>query len=329
MQIPLKAMLRSAIQATPTPMAGLALGIASLGWCWNNLAGDAATQQWGAAIAAALLLLLAIKFIRYPAILREELAHPVVGSVIPTFSMALMVISNALHPVAANAAATLWVAAVVFHLAFMLSFFYHRAQDFRLHHLLPSWFVPPVGLAVAALTNLTPALAPVAQMLLAFALMAYLVLMPLMIYRLVFSAPVPDTSKPTLAVLAAPSSLCLAAYLQIAEAPSLLLVACLGGLAVLMTLVIYVGFFRLLRLPFSPGYAAFTFPMVISATALFKTAELLQGHAVTQAAAEQILQGAQVELMIATGIVVYVAIRYVRHYAGRMHRVLHPVELVA
>ncbi|MCW1889915.1 hypothetical protein OK016_13235 [Vibrio chagasii] len=37
------------------------------------------------------------------------------------------------------------------------------------------------------------------------------------------------------------------------------------------------AFFKLLRLPFSPGYAAFTFPIVIGATALFKIAICVDG----------------------------------------------------
>jgi tellurite resistance protein TehA-like permease len=37
-----------------------------------------------------------------------------------------------------------------------------------------------------------------------------------------------------------------------------------------LTAIVYVAFTRLLVLPFSPGYAAYTFPMAIGATALFK-----------------------------------------------------------
>ena len=55
----------------------------------------------------------------------------------------------------------------------------------------------------------------------------------------------------------------------------MLLVAVLLGIAVLMTGIIYLAFIKLLRLPFSPGYAAFTFPLVIGATALFKVGQLL------------------------------------------------------
>lgn len=56
-----------------------------------------------------------------------------------------------------------------------------------------------------------------------------------------------------------------------------MLVALLFGIAILMTAVIYFAFWRLLRLQFSPGYAAFTFPMAIGATALYKLSNLVAG----------------------------------------------------
>ena len=49
----------------PTPMAGLALGIASLGWSWENFAELHGYGQWiSAGIASVLLVILATKFNR-------------------------------------------------------------------------------------------------------------------------------------------------------------------------------------------------------------------------------------------------------------------------
>ncbi len=89
----------------PSPMAGLALAIASLGWTWENMVPslNGMGQLTGALIGAVLLLLLTGKFLLHPNILINELSHPVVGSVIPTFAMALMVISKMLGHYAPNA----------------------------------------------------------------------------------------------------------------------------------------------------------------------------------------------------------------------------------
>ncbi len=146
-------MIRAAkakVMGAPTPMAGLALGIASLGWSWENMIAAHGVAQWvGAAIASVLLIVLAFKFLWHGHLLRQDLAHPVVGSVVPTFAMATMVVSASLghfYPVAGDA---LWLFAVGLHILFLVSFLYHRAQAFELHHMVPSWFVPPVGIIVA------------------------------------------------------------------------------------------------------------------------------------------------------------------------------------
>ncbi|HAS61239.1 MAG TPA: C4-dicarboxylate ABC transporter, partial [Vibrio sp.] len=103
---------KAKVFGAPTPMAGLALGIASLGWCWENAAPlNGYGQLIGAVIASLLLAILTVKFLFHRHLLAEDLAHPVVGSVVPTFAMATMVVSNALGKYFAMAGDVLWVAA--------------------------------------------------------------------------------------------------------------------------------------------------------------------------------------------------------------------------
>lgn len=306
---------KKTVLGAPTPMAGLALGIASLGWCWENAADlNGLGQLTGAGIASLLLVILLVKFICHPGSLWQDLCHPVAGSVVPTFSMATMVVSKALGMYSPQAGQALWLLAVMLHLVFLVLFVYHRVVDFELHHMVPSWFVPPIGIIVADVAFPGGALRPLAEGLLVFGLMVYAVMLPLMIYRLIFCHEIPDAAKPTIAILAAPASLSLAGYLTVAETVSPLVVSLLGGIAVLMTGIIYVAFFRLLRLPFSPGYAAFTFPMVIGATALFKVAGWMAARGFAGQDIAWVSGLAYLELAVATLVVSYVAIRYLAYY---------------
>jgi exfoliative toxin A/B len=309
-------MAKGKLITAPTPMAGLALGIASLGWCWENFANlDGYGQLIGAAIASVLLLLLAMKFVVLSDTLKEDLAHPVIGSVVPTFAMATMVVSNSVGQFYLLAGDALWLFAVGLHIVFLISFLYHRAKAFELHHMVPSWFIPPVGIIVADVSfSGTPQLALIAHIALIFGMATYAVMLPLMIYRLMFSHEVPDAAKPTLAVLAAPASLSLAGYLTVSATPSPIIIALLFGIAVLMTSVIYLAFIKLLTLPFSPGYAAFTFPMVIGSTALFKMVTWMETTNIAVDYIDQVRRLAQLELVIATVVVAYVAIRYLYFY---------------
>lgn len=86
------------VLGAPTPMAGLALGIGSLGWCWENAADLGGRGQLiGAGIASVLLVVLLFKFLIHPRALWQDISHPVVGSVVPTFAMGTMVVSKALY----------------------------------------------------------------------------------------------------------------------------------------------------------------------------------------------------------------------------------------
>lgn len=297
-------------------MAGLALAIASLGWTWESMVPELnhMGQLTGAAIASLLLLMLLIKFILHPSILKDELNHPVVGSVIPTFAMALMIVSKMLGTYLPNAGLSLWLTAITIHVIFLGAFVYFRSIDFKLEHMVPSWFVPPIGIIVAAVSFPSAKYYWLVDAILIFGIAAYLIMLPLMLYRLIFGSKLPDAAKPTIAILAAPASLSLAGYLTVIDEPSILLVAPLLSLALLMTSVVYFAFFNLLKLPFSPGYAAFTFPMVIGATALFKTAVWLEQFSGQAQLAMWTHYLAIVELIIATAVVLYVSIRYLLHY---------------
>ena len=307
---------KAKVFGAPTPMAGLALGIASLGWCWENAAPlNGYGQLTGAVIASLLLVILTVKFLFHRHLLAEDLAHPVVGSVVPTFAMATMVVSNALGKYFPMAGDALWLAAVGLHIAFLASFAYHRAKSFELHHMVPSWFVPPVGIVVADVSfSGNPHLAWVAQATLLFGLVAYAVMLPAMIYRLIFAQEIPDAAKPTLAIMAAPASLSLAGYLSVTATPSPVIIGALFGIAVLMTVVIYLAFIKLLRLPFSAGFAAFTFPMVIGSTALFKLSAWMVNMNIADHYVSQVHLLAVAELWIATLVVGYVAVRYFHFY---------------
>ena len=308
--------LKFKLNFVPAPMAGLALGIASLGWSWENIAHLHGYAQWASAlIASVLLIILAVKFVLLPSTLKEDLAHPVIGSVMPTFTMATMIVSNSLGHFLPLAGELLWLFAIGLHIVFLIIFIYYRAKSFELHHMLPSWFVPPIGIIVASVSY--PGDAPfywIAYSALIFGMLAYAFMLPVMLYRFMFSFNIPDGSKPTLAILAAPASLSLAGYLTLVTDPSALIIALLFGIAVLMTGVTYLALFKLLRLPFTAGYAAFTFPLVIGATALFKMIAWMQNKNMPIEYIEQIKMLAIGELFIATVIVIYVAIRYLHFY---------------
>ena len=303
------------LSRVPTPLGGLALSIASLGGAWVLASPDDATELKlvTAIIAAVLIIKVMLKFLLHPHLVKEELAHPVLASIIPTCAMGTMVIAQSLLPYAPAFAQALWLVAVGCHLLLLGSFVFHRSLQFKMEDMVPSWFVPPVGIIVAAVTSTGMGYESLVVGLFIFGLGSYFIKLPFMLYRLIFRDAIPNAALPTFAIMAAPASLSLAGYLTITDNPDPLLLLILVPLAIFMTLLVYMAFTRLLRLPFSPGYAAFTFPMVIGATALLKLDIWLSSHNL-EWLAEIIRYLAEIEITIATAIVVYVSVRYLHHY---------------
>ena len=265
------------LQRSPTALAGLALGIASLGSCWDQaLAAGGQIAVAMALLAMLPLALVLLKFASRPRLWWQELADPLIGSVLPTIAMASMMIAHALAGALPVLAKALWLAALGLHLLTLAGFVLRQLPRFAVARLLPSWFVPPVGLIVAVVSA-PPALAgqPLLVGLWQFGVTAYLLLLPLVLCRLALSAPLCQATRPSLAILAAPASLSLVGYLACHTNPDPVVVAVLAVLALVMTAVVYLALLVQLRQPFVPALAAFTFPLVISATARFALGQQL------------------------------------------------------
>ena len=106
------------MSAFPTPVAGLALGIASLGLAWENLLPGTRLAEIAAVIAAVLLILLTVRFILHPATLSRDLANPVVGGVAATYAMGWMLVSMSAWQVSQVAWALLWLFGLALQLPF-------------------------------------------------------------------------------------------------------------------------------------------------------------------------------------------------------------------
>jgi tellurite resistance protein TehA-like permease len=300
----------------PTPVGGLALGIASLGLAWERVLPGTLIAEAAAGVAAVLLGLMTLRFVLHPDTLARDLANPVVGGVAPTYAMGWMLVSISIHQVSDVLGTLVWLAAVAIHVGFLAVWARHQSRSFHLARMVPSWFVPPVGIIVAAVSYRGPdtgVLHGLAVVALYFGMLSYAVMLPLMFYRFIFDENIPVAAMPTLGILAAPASLSLVGYLTLIQTPEPLPVILLEGIAVLMTAIVYVAFVRLLALPFTPGFAAYTFPMAIGATAQFEVSGQLAQWQVSQDLIDQVHTLAVVELWVATAVIAYVCLRFAQY----------------
>lgn len=298
----------------PSALAGLALAIGSLGFCWENVADlHGIGLILGAVVASLMLLPIFLKYLFNLHLLKEDLQHPIAGSVLPTLAMATMVFANNISEYSLPIAQVISWLAIILHLLFFGYFVFYRSRHFIFKQILPSWFIPPIGLALPIITHPGGLPSAFADSFLFLGLISYAVLLPVVVYRLLFSEQLTDNEKPIVVILATPASLLLLSYL-VGTQLSYGLIVVLLVLAILMTFYAYFALIKLLKLPFTPAYSVFTFPLVVGAIALFKMNQFLLKEGFSMLWVDITLQLAQIELMIASAIVLYVTACYVLKY---------------
>lgn len=261
-------------------------------------------------ISLFIVLLLAGKLLFASAAIREELNNPIITSVSPTIPMGLMMLCSifSFFGWSELIITTVWTVAALLQLMIVLYFSYRFMWGkWQLKNIFPSWFVTYIGLGVMPIT--APFEAGWLHFVLYFIAASAVVLVPTVLYRVIVKKDIPEPAMPLITILAAPVSLILLAYLALHPVANETIVAGLLLVSQLLYLFVLVKLVTLLRLPFYPSYAAFTFPLVICATALY-TVRSYFGW--TDAAT---LWFAYTELGLATIIVSYVVIRYTRFIA--------------
>lgn len=254
------------IEKKPLLLSGLALGLAALG----NLLG-----QYGNPIRFTFggLSFGIFCFITYYIISRfdlfkEEMSNPVVASIFGTYSMSGILLSTYLKVWFSGIATVLWWVFVVMHIALIIFFTIGHASKRNILTVYPSWFIVYVGIVVASLTAPAHNAAVVGQIAFWFGLIAYIILLPIVFYRLVKIKQIPMNLMPNLAINSAPASLLLAGYLNVFQNHNDLLVMILLVLSQIIFIYVVLTLIKLMTKEFLPSFSAFTFPFAITAISL-------------------------------------------------------------
>ncbi|MBZ9688561.1 TDT family transporter [Clostridium estertheticum] len=258
--------MKSLIKKTPVPIAGLMLALAAAG---NLLLSYGAMYRNIFGIVSALILLLLILKISFDTkVVVESFKNPVVASVIPTFTMGLMILATYIKPYAPSISFGIWCFGLVLHCFLIIYFTINYIFNFDIKKVFPSYFVVYVGIVVASMTAPAYNLISLGKGFFWVGLISYLCLLPIVIYRTFFIKGIPEPAMPTIAIFAAPASLCLAGYLACFPMKNNFIVGFLVGLSLIMFLGVISYLPKLLKIKFYPSYSALTFPMVISAIAM-------------------------------------------------------------
>ena len=299
--------MKDVIKKVPVPLCGVMLGTAALG---NLLQSYSEGVRYVCGVVAGLLLVLVLlKWILFPKMVKEDLGNPIMASVAGTFPMALMLLSVYVKPFIGQAAFYIWILAILLHIALIIYFTVKFVVKLQMPKVFASYYIVYVGIAVASITAPAYEQLKIGAAAFWFGFVCLLALLVLVTIRYVKYPNVPDPAKPLICNYAAPMSLCIAGYVQSVTPKSagfllgMFVVACV---LYVFALVKAIGF---LKMPFFPSYASFTFPFVISAIASKQTMACLANLGQPMPALQYVVL---VETIIAVVFVAYVLVRFLK-----------------
>lgn len=297
--------MKDVIKKIPVPLCGVMLGLAALG---NLLQSYGEGIRYGCGILAAFLLVLVLlKLILFPQMIKEDMKNPIMASVAGTFPMALMLLSTYVKPFIGAAAMYIWYFAIALHIVLIIYFTAKFIVKLELPKVFASYYIVYVGIAVAAVTAPAYEKLAVGSAAFWFGFITLILLLVLVTARYVKCPQVPEPAQPLICIYAAPTSLCIAGYVQSVTPKSrgfLLAMLAVATVLYIFALVKAVGY---LKLKFYPSYAAFTFPFVISAIATKQTMACLANMGQPMPVLQYVVL---IETIIAVVFVLYTFVRF-------------------
>lgn len=295
---------RLPVPVLPTMVGALTLSnvYAGMGYAWIRH-----MTMWAATI---ILLLYIVKIVRYPKVCVNEYKTVVPSSLYAGFTMVMMILGSYYFDLVPALGKGLWALAIIIHAAHILTFTYRNVVAKRdINTFVPSWFVTYNGIMVSCVVGGAMNAAGVLKYIVYYGIAVYLVIIPIMIWRLMtveVKAPVYHTQ----AVVLAPCSLCVVSVLNVLQNPAPALVYFLYACVLASLLFIVVKLPQFFSFPFTPAYAGLTFPMCIGIVATNKMAGFITAQG-NEALGGMLTQLGGIQIYLTTFIVGYVLLNFV------------------
>lgn len=291
----------------PLVTSGLILGLLSLG---NLLSNYSNIYRYVLGFLGIFLFIWLNVSIFVNKSLKTQLTNPLVASVFTTFFMSGQIISSyilifsKLGDWVENIAIIIWWLYFLGNMVYMLYFTKKYIFNFKICQLYPSWSVLYIGILVSGfMINLTKQFF-IEKIIFYYGLIATIILLPVIFYRIYF-LKLREHEFPNIAIVCAALSLLLADYITVFDQKNFLFIKLLLVLSQLVYIFVLIQLPKLLNRKFNPGFAAFTFPMVVSALSFKLSLRII-------VLPNYFIYFGHLEAIIATLIVSYVFFRYIK-----------------
>jgi tellurite resistance protein len=260
----------SRLKNFPVSWFSMIMGLGGFALAWDRAAiVFSITPRIGKAIliASCILFLLvtgmyAAKLLRYPQEVFADFRHPVRMNFVPTFSIALLILSIGFLQWQPALSKGLWVLGAMLHLTltlYVMTVWVHHAQ-FEIAHLNPAWFIPVVGNILVPIAGAQHFDHEISWFFFSIGIVFWPVLLAIIFYRLIFHPPLPERLFPTLFILIAPPAVGFISYVALTGAIDVFArILYFTGLFFTLLLAVQTG--RFARLKFALSWWAYSFPL--------------------------------------------------------------------
>ena len=313
---PAHPLMQKSLAHLPLPLFAAPMGVGGLGLAWREAARlHGAPGLVGEAILwVAVALWLAVfglhvaRWSRHPGSFAGDMRHPIRAAFAGAITIGLMIVAGALIPYAPSLAGGVWLVAVAIHVAIGVWTIRGLLDAPReAATLTPALLIPLVGNIVAPIFGAKLGYVGLSTLLFGVGAGLWVMVQPILLWRLIVGPPLMDRLKPMLAIFLAPPSVGALAFAALAgeASPG---VAMIYGLAAFMALTLATLIGAHVRAPFSMAWWGWTFP-----AASFAAATALVSPGLTGAGASPLTFAM---LLAATAIVGVVALRTARAAAA-------------
>jgi tellurite resistance protein len=267
----------------PIAWFAMIMGLSGLTIAWRKaeeLMGlGVAVSPWLLGLSTLLFVLLAVlygaKALKYREAVAKEWAHPVKMNFVPTFSIALILLSIAWLPHSAPYSKLLWLLGAALHLVLTLHVitqWMHHSR-FEIVHLNPAWFIPVVGNILVPIAGVSHAPAEISWFFFSIGVVFWPVLLTIIFYRVIFHGSLPERLMPTLFILIAPPAVGFLSYVKLTGGLDMLALVFYYS-ALFFTLLLFAQLAWFARLKFFLSWWAYSFPLAAITVATFVMYEL-------------------------------------------------------
>lgn len=273
----------SRIENFPISLFAMVMGLAGLAIAWEKAQATIqlplqlhfASATFAGIVFLVLLLLYALKLIRYPEAVFKELNHPIKLNFFPTVSISLILLSITTLHLAHGLSHVLWMTGTALHFAFtlyVLNVWIHH-DKFEVHHMNPAWFIPIVGNVLVPIAGISLGYQEISWFSFSIGMLFWLVLLTIIFNRVLFHNPLPAKLMPTFFILIAPPAVGFIAYYKLTgDLDSFARILYYSGL--FLTLLLLTQVSRFAKLQFFISWWAYSFPLAAITTATFLMFEI-------------------------------------------------------